>query len=71
MSKSTCYTLQEKNFHWNLNFAMSLMPNSLVLNFAYYNIIIKLSMADNIKKFQKSRLANSLFYEFDQSDPGR
>ena len=50
---------------------MSLMPNSLVLNFAYYNIIIKLSMADNIKKFQKSRLANSLFYEFDQSDPGR
>ena len=29
-------TLQEENFHWNLNFAISLMANSLNFNSAKY-----------------------------------
>ena len=36
-------TLQEENFHWNVNFAISLMANSL----DSYSIFI------NINKFQK------------------
>ena len=28
-----CYTLQEENFHWNLNFAISLMANYLYFKF--------------------------------------
>ena len=37
-------TLQEENFHWNLNFAFSLMANSLNLNSAYYYTFRNLSM---------------------------
>ena len=34
-------TLQAQNFHWNLNFAISLMANSLNLNFAYLKVFFK------------------------------
>ena len=61
-------TLQEENFHWNLNVAI--LPNLLNLNSAYYKIFTKLSMIAYINKFQKSKFANSLIHEFDQSEPG-
>ena len=32
------HTLQEENCRWNLNFAISLMVNSLYLNYAYHQI---------------------------------
>ena len=37
-------TLQEENFYWYLNFAFSLMANSLNLNSAYYYTFRNLSM---------------------------
>ena len=37
-------TLQEEHFHWNFNFAISLMENSLNLNAAYYNIFQSISL---------------------------
>ena len=36
--------VQEEDFHWNLNFAISLMGNSLNLNSTYYFIFRNLSM---------------------------
>ena len=38
------YTIQDENFHWSLNFAISLMANLLNLNSAYYYIFRKLSI---------------------------
>ena len=40
-------TLQEENFHWNLNFAISLTANPLNLNSAYYYIFYK-SLKDSL-----------------------
>ena len=40
-------TLQEENFHWNVNFAISLMANSLD----------SYSIFKNINKFQKPNFA--------------
>ena len=41
-------TLQEENFHWNLNVAILLIANSLHLNFAYYCIFGNHSKIPNI-----------------------
>ena len=42
-------SLQAQNFHWNLNFAISLMANSLNLNFAYLKVFSNLLMIVNQK----------------------
>ena len=65
------YTLQEENFHWNLNFGFSLMANSLMsisltltlLNFnsANYKIFKYLSIVTYITIIQKSEFANILY----------
>ena len=67
------FALQEENFHWNSNFAISLITNSLKLNSAYrYNIIFKnLTMIAYMIEIQKSKFANISFCEFNQSEPGR
>ena len=64
------HTLQEENFHWNSNFAISLMANSLTLNYAYYYIYRNNSMIAYIIEIQKTKFADILFREFDQSEPG-
>ena len=51
-------TLQEENFHRNLNFAISLMTNLVNLNSTYYYIFRYLSMTAYFIKIQKSTLAN-------------
>ena len=51
-------TLQEENFHWNLNLAISRMTNSLNFNSIYYYIFENISMiAYYIAKIFKSNLA--------------
>ena len=50
--------LQEEHFYWILNFAISLMANSLNLNSAYYYIFRNLLMMANIIQIQKSKFAN-------------
>ena len=51
-------TLQVENFHWNLNFATSLMVNSLYSNSAYKQLFRNLSMIGYIIEIQKSKFAN-------------
>ena len=51
-------TMQEENFHWNLNFANSLMANSPNWNSANYYIFRNLSMIAYIIKIQKSKFAD-------------
>ena len=51
-------TLQKENFHWNINFAISLMTNLVNLNSAYYYIFRNLSMTAYLIEIQKSTLAN-------------
>ena len=58
-TKST--TLQEGNFHWNLNFAISLMANLLNLNSAYYYILRNLLMLAYTMNFKNQ---NSLIHVF-------
>ena len=50
-------TLREEDFHWNLNFAIPLMANSLNLNSANYYIFRNLSMIAYIIGIQKSKFA--------------
>ena len=50
-------TLQEKNFNWNLNFAISLMANLLNLNSGYNYMFTNLSMIAYIIANQKSKFA--------------
>ena len=49
-------TLQEGNFHWNLNFAISLMANLLHLNSAYYHILRNVLMLANTVNFKNQNL---------------
>ena len=55
---STAITLQEENFNWNLNFAISLMENSLNFNSTHYYIFGNLSMIAYIIAIQISKFAN-------------
>ena len=64
-------TLREENFHWNLNSAISLMANSLNLNYVYCFIFRNLSMIAYLIEIQKSKFANIYFREFDLSEPVR
>ena len=64
-------TLLEKNFHWNVNFAISLMANCQNLNSGYFYIFRNLSMTAYITEIQKSNLADIQFCEFYQSESGR
>ena len=64
-------TLQEENFHWNLNFAISHMANSLNINSAKDQIFKNISIMAYMKKTQKSKFANILFRELDHSGQGR
>ena len=50
--------LQEENFPGNLNFASSLMANSLNLNSAHNYIFGNLSMIAYVIEMQKSEFAN-------------
>ena len=52
------YTLQEENFHGNLNFAISPMTNSLNFYSAYYYIFRNLSMIAYLIEFQQLKFAN-------------
>ena len=63
--------LQEENFPGNLNFASSLMANSLNLNSAHNYIFGNLSMIAYIIEMQKSEFPNIELRGFDQSEPGR
>ena len=54
------YTLQEEKFRWNLNFAISLMANSLNFNSPNYKISKNLSMMAYITKTQNSLIFNFL-----------
>ena len=60
-------TLQEESFHWNLNFAISPMADSLNFSSATWKIFKNPSMLAYITKIQKSKLANIYFHEFDHS----
>ena len=51
-------TLQEENFYWNLNFALSLMANSLKFNSTHNKIFKNLSMKAYTSKIQKAKYAN-------------
>ena len=46
------------------------MANSLTLNYAYYYIYRNNSMIAYIIEIQKTKFADILFREFDQSEPG-
>ena len=59
LSGITTDTLQEPHFHWNLNFAISLMANSLNLNSAYNYVFRNLSMIAYMIEFQNQ---NSLIF---------
>ena len=52
------HTLQEEDSDWNLNFAISLMANSLNSNSVYYYILRNLIMIASIFEIQKSKFAN-------------
>ena len=62
-------------FHWNLDCAISLMANSLILNAAYYYMFRNLTMiaytCTCIIEIQKSKFTNTQFREFEQSEPSR
>ena len=47
------HTLKPENFQWNLNFAITLMANSLNLNCAYDYVFRNLSMLAYIIEIQK------------------
>mgnify|MGYP001795409308 CR=1 FL=1 len=49
-------TLQAQNFHWNLNFAISLMANSLNLNITYLKAFTNLSMIADIDRKSKIKI---------------
>ena len=49
----TSRVLQKENFHWNLNFAISLMADSLNFNSANYYILENLLMMAYITKSQE------------------
>ena len=51
-------TLQEEDFHWNLNFTISLMANLLNVNSVYLKSFRNLLMTAYIIEIQKSRVAN-------------
>ena len=59
---ATAHTLQEEKFHRNLNFAISLMANSLKLIFAYHYTFRNLTMIAHIIeiKNQNSLIFNSV-----------
>ena len=63
-------TLQEANFHWNLNFSSGKMANSLNFVSANYKILKNLSMMAYIIVIQKSIFAYIKFREFDHSGQG-
>ena len=50
-------TLQAENFHWNFNFAISLMENSVSLNFANDDIFKNLSMIAYVIENQNSPIS--------------
>ena len=50
--------IQEEKCEWNLNFAISLMANSLNLNSTDYNTFRNLSMIALVIEIQKSKSAN-------------
>ena len=58
-TKST--PLQERNFHCNLNFAISLMANLLNLNSAYYYILRNLLMLAYTMNFKNQNLLIHVF----------
>ena len=51
-------TIQEKNFHWNLKSAFSLMANSLNFDSTHNKITKNLSMMAYVTKIQISKFAN-------------
>ena len=51
-------TLVVENLHWNLNFAIWVMVNSLDFNSVYYYIFRNLSMIAFIIEIQKSKFPN-------------
>ena len=52
--QATMLTIQEENFHWNLNFAKSLMANTPNQKSAYYYIFRNLSMKSYMIEIKKS-----------------
>ena len=52
------WTIHEENFHWNFNFAILLMENSLSLNIAHLKIFINLSMIAYVIQIRKSKFPN-------------
>ena len=48
----------EENFHWNLNFAISLMANWLNPDSAYYDIFRNLSTLAYMIEIHKSKFPN-------------
>ena len=57
--------LQDESFHWNLNFAISLMAKSLDLNSSNYYIFRNLSMIAYMIEIQESKFANIKFFDVD------
>ena len=55
--------LQDESFHWNLNFAISLMAKSLDLKSTYYCIFRNLSMIAYMIEIQESKFSNIKFFE--------
>ena len=57
-------SLQEENFHWNVNFAILLLANSLKLSFAYYYIFRNLQRQFIWLKFknQNSLIFNLMYF---------
>ena len=51
-------TLQEGKFHWNINFAISLMANSLNLNSTYLKIFKIFSMIAYTIEVLRSKFSN-------------
>ena len=51
-------TQQEENFHWNSNFAKSLMSNLLNFDSAKFQIMKNLLMLAYITKIQKAKFAD-------------
>ena len=57
-----CYYPAGRNFHWNLYFAISLVANSLNLNYAYYYDFRNLSVIAYMIEIRKSKFANVVFF---------
>ena len=64
------FTIQEESFHWNLNFVISLMSNSLNFYSANRKIFQNFLMMAYITKIKKSKFTNIQFPEFDHSGQG-